>query len=445
MYKKNNKDVSESEDNESYESERSIYSEEEDNNDGSESEQLIRSKKGKDNESESEQSTCSEEEDNDDKSKSEGSEKELDPNDPSDIRNIVIKTIDKAGNFGLGIYGDFKVYVMLKNNKERGYIMGYVNATKMCALVGKRFDNWMKNKESKNMVARFSENSSPPTIIGAHNLLITVIGGKNKIITGTYADPLLIPYIAAWASHDFAKRVSLIVNEVLVKKIIDEKNREIQEKNRELYKKRCKIDKMSAKIDKLLSDNKEQRSKTDKLLSDNKEQRSKTDKLLNVNEIQRATIEKMDRRIKLLVAQNDEIYEEVHEVNGKLSTVVDARVVPTDNPNDNNMLVIIKNNDNPDDYNDCDVIYDYYCMRIMIASYNTSISKHKQRHPNMEILLKLSYSPNSINLFKRVKDGLSKKIEFSKCSFNLKKGFTEKKLLQRIREIHNERLNTNDI
>ena len=348
-------------------------------------------------------------------SSSEEPEKELDPDDPNDIRNIVIEIVDKAGNFGLGIYGDFKVYVMLKNNKEKGYVMGYVNATKLCALAGKRFDNWLKNKESKKMIASFSGAPSP-RIVG-DGLLITITGGNNNTIRGTYADRSLIPFIAAWASHDFAKRVSVIVNKVLINEVIEEKNKE-------LYQKQCKIDRMSAKIDRLLDATTKQQS--------------------NIEE-QKVNIKRMKKLMKRMATQNDDIYEEVHEVNGKLSTVVDARVVPTSNHRDNNMLVIIKNNDDPEDYSDYEVIYEYYCMRIMVASYNTSIAKHRQRHPNMEILMKLSYSPNSINLFKRVKDGLKNKIDFTKCSFNLREGYTEEKLLKAIKKIHDERLNTDDI
>ena len=153
----------------------------------------------------------------------------------------------------------------------------------------------------------------------------------------------------------------------------------------------------------------------------------------------------MDDRIKRLVIKNDEIYDEVHEVNGKLTVAANARVVPTSSPKDNHMFVLIKNNDDLDDYYDGEVMYKYYCMRIMAVSYKASVGKHKQRHPDMEVLMKISYSPNSINLFKRVKEELEGKIKISGCSFNLKSGFTESKLLKTIERIHNERLNTDDI
>ena len=152
------------------------------------------------------------------------------------------------------------------------------------------------------------------------------------------------------------------------------------------------------------------------------------------------TINKMDNRIKKLVTKNDEIYNEVHEVNGKMTVAANARVVPTANPKDNHMFVLIKNNDDLDDYYDGKVMYKYYCMRIMAVSYKTSVGKHKQRHPDMEVLMKISYSPNSINLLKS-----QGKIKISGCSFNLRSGFPESKLLKTIERIHNERLNADDI
>ena len=171
--------------------------------------------------------------------KSEESEEELDPDDPYDARNIVIKKIND-GNFGLGTYGDFQVYFMLKNNKEKGYIMGYMNATKLCTLAGKKIKHWLENKDSKDMISTFSMHAGKAA--GKNqSLIVKVNGGRNlNEVNGTYVHRLLIPFIAAWASHDFALRVTFIVNKVMFEEAIEKRDRA-------LHKKQCKIDRMSAK------------------------------------------------------------------------------------------------------------------------------------------------------------------------------------------------------
>jgi len=90
------------------------------------------------------------------------------------------------------------------------------------------------------------------------------------------------------------------------------------------------------------------------------------------------------------------------------------------------MLIIIKNNADPDEYDDDEVVYDYYVLRVMKKSYSTRLSEHSERYPEMEIKLKISFSPNSMNLWNRVKKKLRKKLDISHCGFNLKNGLTEK-------------------
>src|SRR5271163_1952607 len=48
------------------------------------------------------------------------------------------------GNYWYGAYGEFRV-VMMKD-------CGWVNATKMCASGGKRFENWAANDSSKRLI-----------------------------------------------------------------------------------------------------------------------------------------------------------------------------------------------------------------------------------------------------------------------------------------------------
>jgi hypothetical protein len=67
----------------------------------------------------------------------------------------------------------------------------------------------------------------------------------------------------------------------------------------------------------------------------------------------------------------------------------------------------------------------------------------------MKVVMKINYSPNSMNLWNRIKkklgSGKNKKINIDNCKFNLMKKYTEKTLIDDVKDLHNERLNHEDI
>ena len=101
-------------------------------------------------------------------------------------------------------YGDFDVIMDIKT--------GYINATKLCAHGGKRFDNWIRNDASKELMKEFEDtiNISLETPL---KISILVNGGNYGYVKGTYVHPDLIPHIASWVSTKFAFKVSKIINE----------------------------------------------------------------------------------------------------------------------------------------------------------------------------------------------------------------------------------------
>ena len=157
----------------------------------------------------------------------------------------------------------------------------------------------------------------------------------------------------------------------------------------------------------------------------------------------------MDERIKRLLAKNDDLYDQNDEIINKIDMISNDRVVSIGDPNNNHMLVIIKNNDDPEEYDNDEIMYTYHALRVMKKSYKQRLIDHKSRHPNMEIIMRISYSPNSMNLWTRIKKklgmGKNKKIIFDNCKFNLKRNYSEEQLIEAIKEIHDERLNYNDI
>ncbi len=394
----------------------------------------IESKDHYEEESNEQKDECSGEEDSGEEfeSSDSSSQEELNADDATDIRNISIKQVDKEGFFGLGKYGEFEVYLMMRSDKVKGYRAGYINATKLCSSAEKKFPHWLENNNSKKMISAFSVAIGIPEA----TMMVKIMTSSKSLtqIRGTYVHPDLIPHIASWASPVFAIKVSKIVNQYYISKAIEEKDRLLK-------KKQDKIDRMSAKMDKILASNKKMLTKNDILLAKNDELLAKNNILLAKSDKQNAKIGKMDDRIKRLLAKNDDMHSDIQDISGKLAVASYARVVP-DKGLDNNMLVIIKNNVNPKEYGKNETIYRYHCMRLLKSTCNSSISKHRIRYPNMEVLLSIDYSPNSINLFKRIKESLIGKIEFDKCRFNLCKGYTEERLLNDIKRIHDKRLNT---
>ena len=112
----------------------------------------------------------------------------------------------------------------------------------------------------------------------------------------------------------------------------------------------------------------------------------------------------------------------------------------------------MENNIDPLDYDDDDdkIVYDFHAVRIMKKTSKTRIARHLIAYPHAKPIMKIMYSPNSINLWHRIKNSLgsgrNKKIIISGCKFSLCKKYTKNQLMKDIIEIHNERLNyDNDI
>lgn len=309
-----------------------------------------------------------------------------------DIRNIIFKDIN--GKFAWGTYGDFKVIIMIKS--------GYINATNLIhqASNRKKFNDWTR---TQNAIALTNEISSV-TGIPVSGLTKIINGGSIPKITGSYVHPKLIPHIASWASPIFGAKVSEIVNQYFIKIAIEEKDKIIRKKD-------DKIDRLHDKVDELLDENK-----------------------------------KANRRIKRLLTKNDELFDQNEEILGKVETISNDRVVSTGNVMDEHMLIIVKNNDDPEEYDEDDELFDYQVLRVMKKSYKSRIFAHKARHPEMQIVLKLTYSPNSMNLWTRIKGklgfGRKRKLDISHCKFNLRGKYSEDDLINDVKEIHNERFNS---
>lgn len=314
-----------------------------------------------------------------------------------DIRNIIFGKINDK--FAYGKLGKFNVIIMIET--------GNINATKLCKDGGKQFKHWIANDHSKELIKVFGKNLG----LTKNEMIIKINGGKLTKISGSYVHSKLITHIASWCNSDYAFLVSTIVDEYHIKQAIEEKEKLLKKKDDKIDKLTKTVNKQSGKIDILLKENSNQTSKIDN---------------------QMKKIGKMDNRIKLLVKKNKEIYDQNEEISGKLDITSDARVV-AGRKCDDHMFAVIKNNDNPTEYDDDEEIYKYSAQRVMKKSWKNRLVDHQAQHPNMRVLLKINYSPNSMNLWNRIKTKLGKnKIIVSGCNFNLEDGYTERKLIRDI-------------
>lgn len=326
-----------------------------------------------------------------------------------DVRNCVIKIIDTKGFFGIGEYLDLKIYVMMENNAEKGYCKGYINSTKLCGLVNKEVKSWFKNDSAKNLIKSFEKALSEET---DNELVLKNIRHGNPELRGSYVHPSLIPHIASWASTDFAFKVSTIIQQFAVSKIIEEKNSIINKKDKS-------IDQLNKKVNKLLCKQDELLGKNDELLEQNKT---------------------MDKTLRRILRENSSLSDKMDNMCDTLFIVSNTRVVATDRPGDNNMFIVMKNNPDPDDYEEGETFYPYSFARVLKSGYIEKMKNHSIKYPHMKIALKINYTPNSVNLGHRIKNNLKGKIICKGCNVTLKKGYTEKKFIEDITTIHDERL-----
>ena len=162
----------------------------------------------------------------------------------SNINQIIFENINE--DYSYGMYSDFKVIIHTKSS--------YINITQLCKSADKRFDNWLQNNKSVELINYVNENE-----LSKHSTLKATFtkkaGGTNEIlalVSGTYAHPLIVPQVAQWISPKFAIMVSKIINEHLVDEYLlqlDEKDGKIESLEMLVKKMNKKMDKMTNMLD----------------------------------------------------------------------------------------------------------------------------------------------------------------------------------------------------
>ena len=135
-------------------------------------------------------------------------------------------------NFWYGIFGDFRLIV----DKSSGYF----NATKLCASGGKRFDNWLQKKHSKNLLKYYQNLASLNSRRLNSTYFVEPIGTNpvDLLISGTYVREELILNISCWISNEFYDKCCKIIRDFYVQdyKHIQDDRDKLQVKVEELEK-----------------------------------------------------------------------------------------------------------------------------------------------------------------------------------------------------------------
>lgn len=147
-------------------------------------------------------------------------------------------------------------------------------------------------------------------------------------------------------------------------------------------------------------------------------------------------------RDELYQVQDDlyDAHEDIKDISKKLGNAKNDRVVNTGDPSDRNCFALCKLNEDPDDYEDGLVPWDYLVLRVSQKSFKARLDARKDEYPNLEVVLKIDYTPNSMILYRRIRNEISAKITISGNYIGLEGKYTEKQLIKDIMNIHNARM-----
>ena len=215
----------------------------------------------------------------------------------------------------------------------------------------------------------------------------------------------------------------------------------IKEKENIIIQKDTNIDKLSADIKELLNKQDLLLNKNDTLLSENKEMKDilkknqlkldrTFDKLVGVNEELTDVKYKLDdvnEELTDVKYKLDDTNEELEIIKDKLDIATDDRVIKTKSKNTLEYLIILKTDDEYEDYT-------YYIIRCQ----KRAIKQRLDDNPNYREIKRIECVPNSTNLFNRIKEKLKNNLNIKSNKLNLI-DITETGFLNKIDLINQEK------
>jgi hypothetical protein len=280
------------------------------------------------------------------------------------LSNIAFAQIQ--GNYYWGQYGEFKVIIDTTN--------GYINATHLCGLATskngnkKEFRMWKKLDASNTLLEKVASSVA----IATDDLLIIPAGLPNDL-RGTYAHPDLVPHIAAWASIEFALKVSKIVNAHLVREYQDS----IRVKDQTIDRLEAKVDEQTRKMD-------EQTSKIEQLLAT-------TQVIQDENAIITAQLDNVTDELDVAALANDDLNDRVADIAVKLNVATDQRVPPARRNRLNEVFAICRNPQNNK----------FFTIRRQQRTFDHSVNNCRTKRYTERFYY--CDSPNAVNLYTHIK------------------------------------------
>lgn len=143
---------------------------------------------------------------------------------------------------------------------------GYIFATGLCKVVGKRVNHWLNLKETRNLMKELEKSDAVITVSG--KLIEIYKGGNDKYNQGTWIHPDLGIQLAQWCSPSFSLQVSKWVRELIITDKVElgkeKSNSELQEELNKIIKQLEEQVKINEKLNEELNKTKEELVETKK-------------------------------------------------------------------------------------------------------------------------------------------------------------------------------------
>ena len=260
-------------------------------------------------------------------------------------------------NFYHSQYGTFSV-VIDKDN-------GFINATKLCSDGNKCFRHWNETKQAKELIAAlnnhilsieaFGEDQRKPWTTSHYcppgkvsNFIQTANQtDEDKLISGTYCHPLLIPHIACWVCPNFALQVASIINHYFVE---------------------------------------EWQNRLENAVEEMRNMRHALEDIEQHHLALQCTVDESNTKIQI----KDEVINSLEEN-------IDNEIRDKETWASTHSFTLLRIND-PNS-----ICMPYYGIRCQRRSMSRTINKLRRKHPNAEVLFQQMKIPNAVNLFSRLK------------------------------------------
>lgn len=312
---------------------------------------------------------------------------------------------------------------------------GYINATDMCKVSNKKFNDYSRYMEHKAFIKELSRSTGYPVDLLVH----TIRDGPNDK-RGTWVHPRVAIHLAQWISASFAVKVTDWVKKFIEGDLshavdIIDRHGEIKSEDDNILVKELtqKIRNMSIEYETQLREKNgiiEQREcKIDQLLNEIKETRREM-----AENAKRAESQRYEMTLQLKNMQEELVdgNDQLTDMAEKMEIVCNDRV-PTTFAKETREIFLVM--DLPGDQN-----WHLYISRTQLRGRTAAIRRVKRINRNSKILLEIDYQPNGSNLYLRIKEEYKEFINYF-CNKIMVLDGNIPAFINLIRALHNTRFN----